>query len=246
MSSGGTRIALITGSSGEIGAHLAGHMAGAGWTVLGLDSRPCRADLPYGLIFRQCNLADGAQATTVLDELLGAQGGCDVLINCAGLIANAPLLSRRATGWTTHDFSLWRDVIDAGLTTAFHTTALAAKHMVSARKRGVVINISSVCAKGNPGQSAYSATKAGLEGLTRALAKELGPLGIRVVALAPGYFETRSTRDNVTEARLAKVVAAVPLKRLGAPDEIASAVDFIIENDYVNGTIIELDGGLVL
>lgn len=246
MPSGGGRIALITGTSGEIGAHLAAHMAGTGWTVLGVDSRPGRADAPQGLIFRQCNLADGAQATTVLDELLSAQGGCDVLINCAGLIANSPLVSRGAAGWATHDFSLWREVIDSGLTTAFHATALAAKHMVSARRRGVVINISSVCAKGNPGQSAYSAAKAGLEGLTLALAKELGPIGIRVVALAPGYFDTRSTRDNATEARLAKVIAAVPLKRLGALDEIASAVDFIIGNDYVNGTTIELDGGLVL
>ena len=118
--------------------------------------------------------------------------------------------------------------------------------MLEARRKGVVVNISSVCASGNPGQVAYSAAKAGLNGLTLALAKELGPLGIRVVGLAPGYFETMSTTQNVSEARLAKVVAAVPLKRLGRVAEIANALDFIIDNDYVNGTIIELDGGLVV
>jgi 3-oxoacyl-[acyl-carrier protein] reductase len=118
--------------------------------------------------------------------------------------------------------------------------------MLEAHKRGVVVNISSVCANGNPGQVAYSAAKAGLNGLTLALAKELGPLGIRVVGLAPGYFDTASTRRHVSEARLTKVTAAVPLKRLGRVSEIAHAIDFIIGNDYLNGTIMELDGGLVL
>jgi 3-oxoacyl-[acyl-carrier protein] reductase len=118
--------------------------------------------------------------------------------------------------------------------------------MLEAHTKGVVVNISSVCASGNPGQVAYSAAKAGLNGMTLALAKELGPLGIRVVGLAPGYFETASTTRSVSVARLAKVIGAVPLKRLGRVAEIADAIDFIIRNEYLNGTIVELDGGLVV
>jgi 3-oxoacyl-[acyl-carrier protein] reductase len=118
--------------------------------------------------------------------------------------------------------------------------------MVGSRKKGVIINISSICSRGNAGQIAYSAAKGGLNSLTAASAKELGPMGIRVVALAPGYFDTASTRKHVPTARLEEITRAVPLTRLGKIEEIASAVRFILANQYVNGTVIELDGGLVL
>jgi 3-oxoacyl-[acyl-carrier protein] reductase len=241
----GRRI-VITGSSGEIGAHLAGHFAAAGWTVLGIDARAPQGGQPPQVVTVTCDLADGAAATAALDDLSTRYGPPDVLVNCAGRIANAPLLTRGTDGWQVHDFALWRDVIDSGLTSAFHATAICARLMIEARRKGVVVNISSVCANGNPGQAAYSAAKAGLNGLTLALAKELGPLGIRVAGVAPGYFDTASTTRNVTDARLAKVIAAVPVKRLGRVAEIAHAIDFIVENDYVNGTIVELDGGLVV
>lgn len=239
-------IVLITGTSGAIGAHLARHFLNGGATVLGVDKVEPAAAPPEGLVFTRCDLGDGAAATTAIDALAEVHGACDVLINCAGRIANAPLVRLGPAGWESHDFTVWDDVLASGLTAAFHTTALAVKHMLRSRKRGVVINVSSISAKGNPGQAAYSAAKAGLDGLTRSLAKELGPLGIRVVGLAPGYFDTASTRENVPPARLAKVAAAVPLKRLGALDEIVGTVDFIIGNAYMNGTVVELNGGLVL
>jgi 3-oxoacyl-[acyl-carrier protein] reductase len=236
----------ITGSSGEIGSHLVGHFAAAGWMVLGVDIRPPSVELPPHVVSATCDLANGAEATRSLNDLSAKHGAPDVLVNCAGRIANSPLLRRGTDGWEVHDFALWNDVIASGLTSAFHATAICARLMLDARRKGVIVNISSVCASGNPGQVAYSAAKAGLNGLTLALAKELGPLGIRVAGLAPGYFETASTTQNVTEARLAKVTGAVPLKRLGRVAEIAHAIDFIIGNDYLNGTIVELDGGLVI
>ena len=237
---------IVTGSSGEIGSQLVAHFAAAGWTVLGVDVRPPRGEPQKSVVSVTCDLANGAEATAALDGLSEKYGPPDVLVNCAGRIANSPLLKRGTGGWEVHDFALWKDVIESGLTSAFHATAICARLMLEARKKGVVVNISSVCANGNPGQVAYSAAKAGLNGLTLALAKELGPLGIRVVGLAPGYFETTSTTRNVSEARLAKVIGAVPLKRLGRVAEIAHALDFIIGNEYVNGTIVELDGGLVV
>lgn len=246
MSEGRPRVMLITGTSGEIGRHLARHFLEHRWTVLGLDKRPPADDGPSALVFKQCDLTDASEASVAVDALAASHGAVDALINCAGRIANSPLVRLGPTGWEVHDFELWKDVVASGLTTAFHATALTVKHMLQARRKGVVVNMSSVCAAGNPGQVAYSAAKAGLNGFTLALAKELGPLGIRVVGIAPGYFDTRSTRDNVPAARLTKLTGAVPLRRLGMVDEIATAVDFIIATEYVNGTVIELDGGLVV
>ena len=240
------RTVLITGASGEIGRYLARHFLVGGWTVLGIDKHPPTEEAPPGLVFKQCDLIEPSAATAAFDDLLTTHGAVDALINCAARIANSPLVTLGPTGWEVHDFALWKDVVASGLTTAFHATALTVKHMLEARRKGVIVNMSSVCAGGNPGQVAYSAAKAGLNGLTMALAKELGPFSIRVVGLAPGYFDTRSTRDNVPAPKLTKLVGAVPLRRLGLVDEIATAIDFIIANEYVNGTVIELDGGLVL
>jgi 3-oxoacyl-[acyl-carrier protein] reductase len=240
------RLAVVSGSSGEIGFHLVAHFVDAGWKVVGIDKQPARPDVPSPVVSLECDLANATDAASALDEAMDRCGVPDVLVNCAGLIANSPLVSLGANGWQVHDRALWDAVIASGLTSAFTATSYCVRRMLRARKRGVVINVSSVCAHGNPGQVAYSAAKAGLNGLTLALAKELAPFGIRVVGLAPGYFDTASTTRNVAATRLAKIVAAVPLKRLGRVNEIAGAVDFIVGNDYVNGTILELDGGLVV
>ncbi|MFC1516876.1 SDR family oxidoreductase, partial [Thermodesulfobacteriota bacterium] len=141
---------------------------------------------------------------------------------------------------------LWETVIASNLTSAFYTTACAVKHMVGARKEGVIINISSICAAGNPGQAAYSAAKAGLDGMTKALSKEIAPFGIRVVGLSPGFFDTNSTKENLSADKLKKIAATIPIKRLGYLKEIVDAIQFIIRTEYVNGKIIQLDGGLVL
>ena len=240
------RIAVVTGGSGEIGGYLVAHLMQSGWNVLSVDRVPPGSDVPPPSDAVSTDLSDGPAAIEALDRLYARHGAPDVLINCAGLIANAPLVTRAADGWHMHDFGLWDQVVGSGLTAAFHATAVSVRHMLQARKKGVVVNVSSICAKGNPGQAAYSAAKAGLNGLTLALAKEIGPLGIRVVGIAPGYFDTRSTARNVAEARLSRIVASVPLRRLGHVDEIARAIDFVVANEYINGTILELDGGLVV
>ena len=136
-------------------------------------------------------------------------------------------------------------MLSSCLTSAFHVTACTVPQMVRSRKRGVIVNISSVCSRGTAGQAAYSSAKAGLNGLTAALAKELGPLGIRVVALSPGYLDTVSTRDHMSAAKLKEIQRSIPLKRLGAIEEVVSTVKFVLANEYINGTVIELDGGLV-
>jgi Dehydrogenases with different specificities (related to short-chain alcohol dehydrogenases) len=114
------------------------------------------------------------------------------------------------------------------------------------RIKGVIVNISSVSARGNAGQTAYSAAKSGLESMTRVWSKELGAFRIRAVSIAPGFIDTESTRSAVSEKILEDIRLNVPLKRLGAEKEISDFVITALENDYLNGAVIALDGGLVL
>jgi 3-oxoacyl-[acyl-carrier protein] reductase len=240
------RAVLVTGVAGEIGGCLVEELLKDGWTVCGLDRRfPENVDR-MGFSFQECDLTDGADVERKIETFHERLGAFDAVINCAGLIANSPLVSFVEGRLAHHDFGLWERVLSSCLSSAFHVTACTVLKMVGSRKKGVIINISSICGRGNPGQAAYSAAKAGLNGLTAALAKELGPMGIRVVALAPGYFDTVSTRDHVPAPKLKEITGLVPLKRLGKVDEVVSTVKFILTNEYVNGTVIELDGGLVL
>jgi 3-oxoacyl-[acyl-carrier protein] reductase len=240
------RSILVTGVAGEIGGYLADQLLRNGWMVCGLDRTfPADADRQR-FSFQKCDLADTTDTERKIEIFHERFGAFDAVINCAGLIANSPLLSFVEGRLIHHDFRLWDNVLSSCLSSAFYVTACTAPKMVGSGKKGVIINISSICSRGNAGQAAYSAAKGGLNSLTMALAKELGPMGIRVVAVAPGYFDTASTRKYVPATKLEEITRSVPLKRLGNIEEVASAVRFILSNQYVNGTIIELDGGLVL
>jgi 3-oxoacyl-[acyl-carrier protein] reductase len=239
------RRVLVTGSSGSLGRLLTEHFAAAGHEVVGADLTRSEAP-PARTPLRQlvCDLADGAQVHDVLGAELKEHGPFDIVLNCAGVIHSAPLLGFVGGRLATHDFEDWSRVLSATLSATFFVTALCSQSLVSSRRRGTVVNISSVSASGNAGQAAYSAAKAGVNALTVALAKELGPLGIRVAAIAPGYFDTESTRRSVGEAALERVRESVPLRRLGDPLELCHAVQFVVDNDYFDGRVLELDGGL--
>jgi 3-oxoacyl-[acyl-carrier protein] reductase len=240
------RAILITGVAGEIGGFLATELATDGWRVFGLDRRAPAETAGQAPVFLECDLSNAADAEAKIESFHRQVGAFDAVINCAGLIANAPLISLVDGRLVHHDPALWDRVLASCLSSAFYVTACTVLKMASSGKQGVVINISSICSRGNAGQAAYSAAKAGMNAMTAALAKELGPLGIRVVALAPGYFDTASTREHVPASKLKEITKAVPLGRLGQRDQLASAVRFVLSNGYVNGKVIELDGGLVL
>lgn len=237
---------LITGAAGDIGKHIAFELAkNVNNTVVGLDKK--MLELESGsVIFHQCDLTNFSETEKLINELASKYGAFDVVINCAGIIANAPIVSFTGGSLACHDPDLWNKIITTNLYTTFNVTAVNVKHMMVLRKKGVIINISSICANGNPGQVAYSSAKAGINGFTKALSKELGVFGIRVVSIAPGFFETSTTKDNVPQARLNTLTSNIPLKRLGRLDEIMKTINYIIDTGYINGKVIELDGGLVI
>jgi 3-oxoacyl-[acyl-carrier protein] reductase len=141
---------------------------------------------------------------------------------------------------------MWNKTLATNLNSVFYMTACIVEKMIVTRTKGVIVNISSVSASGNAGQSAYSAAKAGVNALTATWSKELSAMGIRVMAVAPGFAETESTKEALSEAVLQEIVKKVPLRRLGKPQEIAQGVINAIENDFFNGKVFELDGGLVI
>jgi 3-oxoacyl-[acyl-carrier protein] reductase len=165
----------------------------------------------------------------------------DGLINCAGTTSDAMLVKTvegKVVGKMTSE--QFDRVISVDLRGVFLCGREAAVHMVEGGRGGVIVNISSISRAGNKGQTNYAAAKAGVSAMTVTWAKELARHRIRVAGIAPGYCETRlvEVRD--------KVVATAPLRRLGQPDEIARAALFILQNDYFDGRVIEIDGGLRL
>ncbi len=194
----------------------------------------------------RCDVCDPESVDQAI-ELAASEGfEPDVLINNAGIIHSEPLVNMTLRGDRVHSRESWRRVLAADLDSVFFVTSRVVDGMMRRRCKGVVISISSISACGNPGQSAYSAAKAGVNALTLTWAKELGPLGYRFVAIAPGFLDTPSTRSALSEAMLARLQQQIPLRKFGNTEAIYSAARHIVENDYLTGTVISIDGGLTL
>ncbi len=190
------------------------------------------------------NVADELQVEAAADKIVAEFGRFDGIINNAGILRDAMLLKVK-DGAIVGRMSLqqWRAVIDVNLTGVFLCGRAAAERMVKLGNGGVIVNISSISRHGNAGQSNYSAAKAGVVALAEVWSKELSRYGIRTGSIAPGFVRTDILSTMKPEV-LEKVLAPVPLKRLGDPAEIASAARFIFENDFFTGRCIDLDGGL--
>ncbi|MFQ5427961.1 MAG: SDR family NAD(P)-dependent oxidoreductase [Thermodesulfobacteriota bacterium] len=194
----------------------------------------------------RCDITDHEQVEAAVNKFFNKFGAIDILVNNAGVLFSAPLVSLSIGEIKKHDYDAWNKIISTNLSSAFYMAVNVAEKMILKRTKGVIVNISSVSAAGNPGQSAYSAAKAGVNALTTTWAKELGPLGIRVVGIAPGYTDTESTRAVLNEDVLKDIVKRVPLRRLGNVNDIVGAIRFVMENNFANGKIFEVDGGLVV
>lgn len=235
-------VALITGSSRGIGLEIAKHLAKEGYQVI-LNGRSEikeevlnefeNAPVPVAQVTGDVSDFDGAKA--IIDQVLADFGKIDVLINNAGITRDGLIMRMKEEDY------------DAVLATNLKGTFNMCRHITQPmlkQRSGTIINMSSVVGlMGNAGQTNYAASKAGMIGLTKALARELASRHITVNAIAPGYVETEMTdvlSDKVKDAMLNQI----PLKRFGQAKEIAQTVDFLINNKYMTGQVIEVNGGL--
>ena len=245
---------VITGAGRGIGRALARRFASQGANVALLDlnvadlasaAQECIA-LGVRAIAYTVDVSSEKQVSSALDQVVNDFGSLDVIINNAGIVKDA-LLIKVKDGEIVSKMSLaqWQAVIDVNLTGVFLCAREAAERMIKLAKGGVIVNISSISRHGNAGQTNYTAAKSGVASMSVVWAKELARYGIRVGSIAPGFTHTDILASMKPEV-LEKVIAPVPLKRLGDPDEIAHAAQFIIENDFFTGRCIDLDGGLRL
>jgi 3-oxoacyl-[acyl-carrier protein] reductase len=240
------RIALVTGGSRGIGAAICDELAAAGAVVAVNYAR--NADAAAAVCERIA--AAGGIAHAVQGDIGTADGAAALVEHVESEIGPIAALVNNA-GITRDDLIMrlseesWREVIDTNLGGAFFTCRAVTRPMMK-RRAGAIVNMSSIVGvRGNAGQTNYAASKAGLLGLTKSLAKELGSRGIRVNAIAPGYIATELT-DALPEAARDAILSATPLGRLGEPADVARAVRFLVSDAaaFVTGDVLAVDGGL--
>jgi 3-oxoacyl-[acyl-carrier protein] reductase len=239
---------LVAGGAGHLGRAVVDALHDSGARVAVIDRSPAGAKLfaDGGASYHCADAADENEAAPAIEDAVARLGGLDAFVNCAGLIHSEPLVNLLRPERRRHQIDTWDAVLKANLTAAFILGSLVAERMAMARTRGVIVNISSVAAAGNAGQSAYSAAKAGLEALTASWGKELGLFGIRAVAIAPGFIDTPSTHETLGEGLVKEWTRKTPLRRLGSLQAVTSAVLFAIENEFITGRTIHVDGGLTV
>lgn len=229
-----SRTVLVTGGSKGIGHGIAERLARAGHRVAATYRS---GDVPDGVLGVRCDVTDGAQVDAAFDEVEAALGPVEVLVANAGITRDTLLMRMSDEDWDA--------VLATNLTGAFRVARRAARPMVRARFGRIVLISSVVGQLGSAGQVNYAASKAGLVGLARSLARELGSRGVTANVLAPGFIETDMTAE-LGEETVARYAAQIPLGRLGAVDDVAAAVEFLASDaaGYITGALLPVDGGL--
>lgn len=242
---------LITGGASGIGRVLVENFLAEDYLVGVIDCNSDKIDqlkvsCTKNLKCWVCDASNPVDVQLTLKSAYNEDFNPEILINNAGMIYNEPLVNILKRDNRMHSYDSWKKVVSNNLDSVFLLTSNVVDNMVKRRSKGIVISISSISSNGNPGQSAYSAAKAGVNALTKTWAKELGPLGIRFASISPGFMDTKSTHNSLTELQIELIKKKIPLRRLGTPKSIYQAAKFIIENEYINGSILELDGGLTI
>lgn len=239
------KIVLVTGASRGIGRAIAQKFADEGHFVIGTATSEKGAEAieeylsEAGGIGRVLDVCDEEAIDNLFEEIDSVYGSVNVLVNNAGIIKDGLLMRMKNEDWS--------DVIDTNLTSIYRTSRRAIKGMMKARS-GRIISITSVVGQmGNAGQANYAASKAGVEGFTRALAREIGSRGVTVNCVAPGFVETDMT-EELDERLINSMLDAVPLGRMAQPEEIAAAVTFLASDEasYITGEVLAVNGGMYM
>ena len=249
MQIGANTPAIVTGGASGLGRAVATRLRAAGAPVTLLDRAPSGADVAaeLGADFIAVDVTQPQDVADALAQARAAQGQERICVNCAGIAPAARTVGREGA----HDAALFQQVINVNLVGSFNVASQSAAGMAALSSEdpcvGVIINTASIAAyEGQIGQAAYAASKGGIVGMTLPMARDLAKARIRVAAIAPGIFGTPMVKglpEDVQEA----LAAGIPNpSRLGAPEEFASLVAHIIDNDFLNGEVIRLDGALRL
>lgn len=238
------KVALVTGSSRGIGFSIAQLLAAEG-AVVGVTARSAASaeaaaeKIGANAIAVELDVSNRESVSAAISRMIEKCGKLDILVNNAGITKDGLAMRMKESDW--------REVLDANLSGAFYCIKDSLRHMIKA-KTGVIVNISSVVAQmGNPGQANYSASKGGLEAMTRSLALEYANRGIRVNAVAPGFIETDMT-SGFNETEREELARKIPLGSLGKPEDIARAVAFLASDraSYITGHVLNVSGGIFM
>ena len=241
-------VAIVTGASRGIGREICLRLASAGWDVAGCfalesdASRQTAADTAgFGVqtLFDVCDVRDHLAVDAFVKNVEASLGEIDLLVTNAGITRDAP------TVLATNE--MWDDVVDTNLKGTYNFARTVSFRMMK-RRRGCIITMSSISGiYGQPGQTNYAASKAGIIGFTKSLAKELARFGIRVNSVAPGFIETDMTAE-LNEAQQRQALERIPIQRYGTTADIADAVEFLASSkaSYITGHVLQVDGGMTL
>lgn len=240
---------IITGGASGFGEYLANYFTGKAKRVIVIDINQDglrKFDSNTNVDTFTCDLTNSEETEDIIKEIYKKYPDTGVLVNNAGLIHSELMYNFLNQGDKKHSIENWDNFLKVNLSSTFYCSLNVIEQMVSKRIKGLIINISSISGSGNTGQSVYSAAKAGVNALTVTWSRELSMFGIRTAGIAPGFFDTPSTHKALKPNIIKKITSEIPIRKLGNLEDLAKSVKFIIDNDYFNGKILELDGGLVL
>jgi 3-oxoacyl-[acyl-carrier protein] reductase len=238
-------VVVVTGAARGLGLEITNHLLGLGAVCVAVDiDSSALSRMADSVHTEHCDVTNVDSVNSAIKSIVDRHGRIDGLVNNAGVIHSQPFVNILSVNSMMHDYESYRKCMAVNLDSVFIVTAAVVKEMVMRRTKGVVINVSSISAIGNEGQTAYSAAKGAVNALTVAWSKELPRFGIRCNAIAPGFIDTVSTSDSLHESIVRHLKESTPLRRLGKASEVAEAVEALIINEFINGAILPVDGGL--